>query len=72
MKKEIQKAIQETLVVGNPQSIPICMKKIDDIINTYTHEVCDNAYDKGIEDAGKCDCGLKLSTGLCSICDNDE
>jgi hypothetical protein len=41
MKKEIEKAIRETLVISNPQSIHLAVKKIllllDDTKKSYDH-----------------------------------
>jgi hypothetical protein len=42
MKKEIEKAIKETLVITNPQSIHLAVKKIllllDDTKKSYDHK----------------------------------
>lgn len=37
MKEEIAKAIRETLVISNPTSVPIAVKKIMKLINDTTH-----------------------------------
>ena len=67
MEKEIEKAIRETLVISNPQSIYIAVKKILDLFSVVGRSeqlICQHPYSAIIgEEHGnpKClKCGEKL------------
>lgn len=60
VEKEIEKAIKETLVIENKQSIGIAIEKIMSLFKCGSKQML-------------CECGREASlTKYCSICDNDS
>jgi hypothetical protein len=63
MEKQIEKAIKETLVISNPQSIHLAVKKILLLLNDSV-EFCDcepHTFYEWEKDENKCSqCGKKI------------
>jgi hypothetical protein len=62
MEKQIEKAIKETLVISNPQSIHLAVKKILLLLDD-SGEVCDHKQVVLVRHACKCKkCGKVMET----------